>query len=527
MERTFDLAVIGGGTAGLVASAGAASLGARVALVERDRLGGECLWTGCVPSKALIGSARRARAFRDADAFGLESREPRVDGGRVLESVREVRARIQPHDDPERFRAMGVEVLEGVEGRLLPGPAVRADDRTLRARRVLLATGSRPAIPPVEGLEEAGYVTHETAFERDGLPATAVVLGGGAIGVEFAQAYARLGVGVTLVEMEPRILPGEDPELTARLRERLEEEGVRVVTGARAVRVGRESGDRVVRLVPRDGTASPPAADISGPPSSNLFEEGPEGGDSTGHAQGAGADAGPDRGPRQDLPATVRGEELFVATGREPNVEGLGLEEAGVEVGPSGVVVDDRLRTSRKRVYAAGDVIGGLLFTHVADHEARTVLRNALFPFGSEVDYSVIPRAVYTDPELARVGPTEAEARERHGDGISVFRYDLSELDRALADRSGFGLVKLVADRKGRLLAGHLLAPGAGTMIAEVALALREGAGLDDLSDLVHPYPTLSEGIRRAANEWQRSRLTPRTTRLLDLWFRLARKLGL
>ncbi len=488
MEDGYDLAVIGGGTAGLVAAAGAASLGARVALVERDRLGGECLWTGCVPSKALVASGRRAAAFRGADAFGIEPRDPGVDGGRVLESVREARARIQPHDDPERFRAMGVEVLEGVEGRLLPGPAVRAGDRTLPARRVLIATGSRPAVPPVEGLEEAGFVTHETAFERDSLPESSVILGGGAIGVEFAQAYARLGVEVTLVEMEPRLLPGEDPDLTERLRERLEAEGVRVITGARAVEAGREGGERTLRLEETEGEGG----------------EGP---------------AGP--------PASVRAEELFVATGRRPNVEGMGLEEAGVEVGPSGIVVDDRLRTSRKRVFAAGDVTGGLLFTHVADHEARTVIRNALFPFGGTVDYSVIPRAIYTDPELARVGPTEAEARERHGDGVRTFTYDLGDLDRAVVDRSAFGLVKLVADRRGRLLAGHLLAPRAGTMVSELALALREGADLSDLSDLVHPYPTLSEGIRRAANEWYRSRLTPRTERLLGLWFRLARRLGL
>jgi len=534
MDPSYDLVIVGGGTAGLVAAAGAASLGARVALVERDRLGGECLWTGCVPSKAMIASAGRAHALRGADAFGIEAREPDVDGERVLESVRRARSRIQPHDDPERFREMGVEVLEGVEGRLLPGPAVRAGDRTLDARYVVLATGSRPAIPPIEGLEGAGYVTHEAAFDRRELPGSSVILGGGAIGVEFAQAYARLGVEVTLVEQEQRILPGEDPDLTSRLRGRLEEEGVRVMTGARAARVDREGSERIVRLEPRAGGDVPSRSGTSpSAPSSDLFEEGASAGSPTEEAPdpaagGATADGGGAGGSAgSGGPTTVRAEEVFVATGRRPNVEGLGLEEAGVEVDRSGIVVDENLRTTRRRVFAAGDVTGGALFTHVADHEARTVIRNALFPFSSSVDYSVIPRAVYTDPELARVGPTEAEAREHRGDDVRVFTYDLSNLDRAVTDRRAFGMVKLVADRKGELLAGHLLAPRAGTMIVELALARREGADLSDLADLVHPYPTLSEGVRRAANEWYRSRLTPRTRRLLRLWFRLARKLGL
>lgn len=475
----YDLVVVGGGTAGLVTAAGAASLGARVALVERERLGGECLWTGCVPSKALIGSARVAAAMRRAADFGLEPADPGADGRRVLESVREARARIQPHDDPERFRDMGVEVLEGTPGALTPDGDVRAGDRTLEARKVVLATGSRPAVPPIDGLEEAGYVTHETAFDRESLPGSAVILGGGAIGVEFAQAYRRLGVDVTVVEMEPRLLPREDPDLSRMLEEILVEEGVRVLTGARAVAAGSEEGLRTLTVETADG--------------------------------------------RQ----TLRAEEIFVATGRRPNVEGLELEAAGVEVERQGVVVDDRLRTTRPGVYAAGDVIGGHLFTHVADHEARTVIRNALFPFPSAVDYSVVPWAIYSDPELARVGLTEAEARERHGDGVQVFAYELEELDRAITDREGRGLVKLVADGKGRLLGGHLLAPGAGSLVAEVALALKEGLKVSALSDLIHPYPTLSEGVRRAADVYYRSKLTDTTRRLLDGWFRVARSLGL
>ena len=491
MSEDYDLVVIGGGTAGLVAAAGAASLGARVALLERDRLGGECLWTGCVPSKALIGSARAAQTVRDGEAFGLASGEPGVDGSAVLASVREARARIQHHDDPERFRAMGVEVVEGVEARFRGDGAVRADGRTYRGRGTLIATGSRPAIPPIEGLEEAGYVTHEGAFDRERLPASAVILGAGAIGVEFAQAYRRLGVEVTLVEMEERVLPREDAELSERLETILREEGIRVLTGTRAVRAGREGGSRTLAVRAVDG----------GGPGHGSGEEG-EG-------------------------RLLRAEEIFVATGRVPNVEALDLEAAGIRTTSEGVAVDGALRTSRSGVFAAGDVIGGHLFTHVADHEARTVIRNALFPFASDVDYSVVPWAIYSDPELARVGPTEAEARARHGDGISVHRYDLAELDRAVTDRDARGLVKLVAGPKGELIAAHLLAPRAGTLIVEPALALRTGTKVTELADLVHPYPTLSEGIRRAAQEAYRARLTPRVERWLGRWFRLARRLGL
>lgn len=501
---SYDLVIVGGGTAGLVTAAGGAALGARTALVERDRLGGECLWTGCVPSKALIGSARLAAHMRHCAEFGFpESADreverdappgPNANAGEgtglagsaaVLESVRAARARVQPHDDPERFREMGVDVVHG-EGRLASPREVIVGERRLAARKVVLATGSRPAVPPVEGLEEAGYYTHETAFDRDSIPASVIILGAGAIGVEFAQAYRRLGTKVSLVEMAPRVLPIEDEEMGGKLREILEGEGVRVLTGARAVAAARADGGREV-TVEREAAGGAP----------NERE-------------------------------TLTADEIFVATGRAPNVEGLGLEEAGVETGPEGIRVDDALRTTRKGVFACGDVTGGYQFTHVADHEARTVLRNALFPFSTAVDYSVIPWTIFSDPELARVGLTEAEARERHGESVGVHRYDIAELDRAITDRRARGLVKLVADRKGRLLGAHVLAPSAGTMIVEAALAMRKGATLDELSDLVHPYPTMSEGIRRAANEYRRSRLTPGVQRWLDRWFRLSRRLGL
>ncbi len=480
-DELFDLVAIGGGTAGLVTAAAAAGLGARTALVERDRLGGECLWTGCVPSKALIGSARIARALSRTDEFGLDGSLSNVDGGRVLESVREVRARIQPHDDPARFRDMGVEVMEG-EGRFLSdreldveGPDVA---RRLRARRFVIATGGRPDVPSIPGLEEAGYFTHETAFDRPDLPRSVAILGAGPIGVEFAQAYRRLGVEVTLLEMEDRILVREDAELASRLQDRLEAEGIRVRTGAAVARVERGEGNPgQVRLLSEDGRR-------------------------------------------------IEAEEVLVAAGRRPNVEALELARAGVEAEEDGIRVDERLRTSRKHIYAAGDVTGGLLFTHVADHEARTVVRNALFPLSTKPRYEAVPWCTFTEPELARVGLTEAEARERHGDGVRSFSYDLKELDRAIADRAAEGLVKLVVDRKGRILGGHILGASAGTMIVEVALAMEHDIRIGKLSDLVHPYPTMSEGVRHAADAYMRSKLTPRARRWLDRWFGLSRKLG-
>ena len=502
----FDLIVIGGGTAGLVAAAGAASLGARSVLIERQRLGGECLWSGCVPSKALIGSARIADALRRTAEFGLSSSEAGAPaseqpgrapgtgpfGSAVLASVRETRARVQPHDDPSRFRELSVEVLEGTAARLVSPVRVEAGDRVLEGRRILIATGSRPAIPPVEGLAEAGCYTHETAFEDDSLPRSVVVLGAGPIGVEFAQAYCRLGVEVTLVELADRILPNEDAEVAAQLESLLRREGIRIHVGHAAISAERSNGESVLHLKSMNAAAS----DVSADPTEAAAT------------------------------ATVRAERIFVAAGRLANVEGLGLEAAGVDVGRDGIAVDRTLRTSRRHIYAAGDVTGGLRFTHVADHEARAVVRNALFPLAARVDYSVVPWAVFSDPPLARVGLTEAEARERHGDAVRVYRYDTSDLDRVITDRETGGMVKLITDRRGRLLGGHVLAPSAGTMIVEVAMAIRHRLRIADLSKLVHPYPTMSEGIRRAADMYYRSKLTDRSRRWLDRYFRATRRLG-
>lgn len=477
----FDIVAIGGGTAGLVTAAGAAGLGATSALIERDRLGGDCLWTGCVPSKALIGSAHIAHVLRTSSNFGIAQSAPEIDGARILESVRDIRAQIQKHDDPERFRRLGVDVIEG-EGRFISRNEVEVGDRRVRARRFVIATGSRAAVPPIPGLKETGFYTHETAFDRDSIPTSVAIIGGGAIGVEFAQAYRRLGVEVTLIEMLERLLIKEEPDLALRLQTVLEAEGIRVLTG-----VAVKSSERV------DGKARLTLASHD-------------------------SDAGPTIG-------SVEADEVLVATGRRPNVEGIGLETAGIEFERWGVKVDERLRTSQKHIFAAGDVTGGLLFTHVADHEARTVLQNALFPVKAKIKYDVIPWCTFSDPELARVGLTEEEARDQYGDSVRAVEYDLENLDRAITERAAFGCVKIVTTRSGRILGGHILGPSAGSLIAEVALAMKHGIKLGAISSLVHAYPTMSEGVRRAADTYRRSTLKGWRKTALSLALGLGRRI--
>ena len=481
----FDIVAIGGGTAGLVTAAGSAGLGASVALIERDRLGGDCLWTGCVPSKALISSARVAHHFRDAGAHGLPSVQPKIEGAEVLASVRAARAEIEPHDDPERFRAMGVDVVEGA-ARFVSPHEVEVNGRVLRARRFVIATGSRAAVPPIPGLEEAGYFTHAEAFDRDTIPGSLAVVGGGPIGVELAQAFRRLGAEVTVVEMLDQLMLREEPELAELLTSRLRGEGIEIRTGHVVTRVDRVGDRRRVTIAPaRDGAGNGEAA------AAETFEV----------------------------------DEVLVAAGRAPNTEDMGLDAAGVETSKGWVTVDSKLRTSRKHIFAAGDVIGGFLFTHVADHEARTVVQNALFPVRANIDYGVIPWCTYTEPELAHVGLTEAEARDRHGSVVSAHVYDIANLDRAIAERAAMGRVKIVVGKGGAILGGHILAPAAGTMIAEISLAMKAGVKLGTLASLVHPYPTMSEGVKRTADAYRRSTLTGWRKSAVDLALKVGRTL--
>jgi pyruvate/2-oxoglutarate dehydrogenase complex dihydrolipoamide dehydrogenase (E3) component len=457
----YDLVAVGGGTAGLVSAAGASYLGIRAGLIEKEALGGDCLWTGCVPSKALIASARMAHAMRNADRLGLRGTAPVVAFREVMERMRAARADVAHHDDPQRFREMGIGVHFGA--------AHFRDSRTLevegvgliRSKRMVIATGAVAAVPPIPGLSAAGFLTHATAFDQDELPSSMVILGGGPIGLEFAQTYARLGARVTVVEMLPQILPREDPDVAAALRGILEGEGVQIRTGAKATQVQVEGGAKRITL------------------SSGQW---------------------------------VEGEEILVATGRAPMTQGLELDRAGVELSGAAVLVDNHLRTSTRGIWAAGDVTGGLQFTHVADYMANAALQTAIFPLKKTVNYSTVPWVTYTDPEVAHVGLSQNDAEERGG---NTFTYPFADLDRAIVDGETKGFVKISADGKGRILGATILGHGAGELLMPLVLAMQNGIPLSKISGTIFPYPTRVEGVKRASDAFQRARLDGTGGRIL------------
>ncbi len=461
MSERYDLVAIGGGTGGLVSAAGAAYLGLRSAIIEKTALGGDCLWTGCVPSKALIASARRAHGIRTADRLGLPGTAPDVDFGAVMARMRDARDVVAHHDDPERFREMGVDVHFGAARFIDAGTVDVEGVGPIRSKRFVLATGAVPAVPPIPGLAESGYWTHETVFDQRELPPRMVILGAGPIGMEFAQIFSRLGSRVTVLEMGDRILPKEDPDVAEYLVHLLTKEGVDIRTGSRAVSVAPGPGGIKV--------------DVAG-----------------------------------GEPAL--GDRVFVATGRRPNTEGLGLENAGVATDNGAVKVDDTLRTTARRIWAVGDVTGGLQFTHVAEHMARAALQNAISPLSRKVRYDTVPWVTYTDPEVAHVGLSEEEAS---AEGASTYRYDYADLDRAIVDASTAGFVKISADGRGKILGATIVAHGAGNLIQPLVLAMKHGLGLRQVAGTIFPYPTMGEGVKRAANEYMRGRLETTGGRLL------------
>ena len=471
----FDLVVIGGGSGGLVVAAGGAALGAKVALVERRKLGGDCLWSGCVPSKTLIKSARIAHQMRHADRWALAPANPQPDLARVMERVARVIAGIEPSDSPARFRGLGVDVILG-SGCFVSPEAFAVADRTLTARNFVVATGSRPTLPPIAGLADVPYLTNETLFDlREPVPHL-VVIGAGPIGCEMAQAFRRLGSEVTVVDLGPQILPREDPDVAAVVHARLVAEGVRfhLGIGVGGVATGNPAAGRI-RLTVRgaDGSVSEIAAS-----------------------------------------------HLLVAAGRAPNIEGLGLDAAGVAVENGRIVVDETLSTSNPRVQVVGDAAGGHQFTHVAEHHAGVVLRRTLLHFGWARPSAVVPWCTYTDPELARVGPSQAEARQR-GLDHRVYRFAFDEIDRARAEDETEGFAKLVTDPRGRLLGAAIVGAHAGELIAECVLAIGHGMKAADLSASIHTYPTLAQINRRAADQRQKQALTPSSKAWLKRLFRL------
>jgi pyruvate/2-oxoglutarate dehydrogenase complex dihydrolipoamide dehydrogenase (E3) component len=467
----YDLVVIGGGTAGLVSAAGAAGLGARVALVERHLLGGDCLNTGCVPSKAIIAASRAWHTVRNGEEMGAAPPIGTGDFGRVMERMRRLRADIAPNDGAPRLRDLGVDVFLG-EARFVAADAVEVDGARLAFKRAVIATGARAAAPPIAGLAEAGYLTHETVFSLTQLPRRLAVIGAGPIGCELAQAFSRLGSQVTVFDVVPRVLPREDEDAAALIAEVLRRESVRLELGGAIEEVQSKGAVKVVRFGRDDRIAA---------------------------------------------------DEVLVAAGRVPNVDGLGLEAAGVEHDAKGVKTDDHLRTTNPRVYACGDVASPLQFTHAADAQARLVLRNAFFFGRGKVSSLLIPSCTFTSPEVAHVG-LHAAAAEEQGLQVQTIRVELADVDRARLDGGTDGFLKLhVKAKSDRLLGATLVAPRAGDLIAELCVAMRAGVGLKTLADTVHPYPTLSEVVKKAADAWNRTRLTPKAKTAFKLRFRLLR----
>ncbi len=463
----YNLVVIGGGTAGLVTAAGAAGLGAKVALIERELLGGDCLNVGCVPSKALIRCARAAADARSAGRYGIDVEgEPRADFGAVMERMRRLRAGISHHDGAERFRKLGIDVFLG-SARFEGPDSVRVGGQSLRFSRAVIATGARAVALPIPGLVETGYLTNETVFSLTELPSRLAVIGAGPIGCEMAQAFARLGSQVTLIESADQILIREDSEAAKLVEQQLRADGVDILGGGKTVEVRRE-GEQCVLELDSDGRR-----------------------------------------------VTLRVDQILLGVGRAANVDGLGLEQAGIEFDRSGVTVDDKLRTTNSRVFAAGDVCSRYKFTHAADAMARIAIQNALFFGRAKASALTIPWCTYTDPEIAHVGSYEAEAREE-GHEVTTIRVPFSEVDRALLDGDEEGLLKVhLAGSSDKILGATIVARHAGDMIAELTLAMTAGIGLGTIAKTIHPYPTQAEAIKKAGDKYNRTRLTPRVKSLM------------
>lgn len=445
-----DLCIIGAGSGGLSVAAGAAQLGRKVVLIERHKMGGDCLNYGCVPSKALIAAASHANAIRRSPLFGVDAGEPKVDFPRVMKHVHEVIAAIEPNDSVERFEKLGVKVIKA-SAKFVSDREVDAGDERIAAKHFVVATGSSPARPPIPGLDQTPHFTNETVFENTVLPEHLIVIGGGPIGLELAQAHRRLGARVTVLEAM-RIMPKDDPEAVAIVRKSLEDDGVVIREGAAVTAVSKTDGGVAV-TISRNGQTE-----------------------------------------------ALAGSHLLLAVGRAPNVEGLGLDAAGIKYSRRGIEVDASLRTSNRRVSAIGDVAGGLQFTHVAGYHAGLIIRRVLFKIPAKANTSAIPWCTYTDPELAHVGLTEAQAKEQ-GLSHSVSRWPLHDNDRAQAERETHGLAKIVVSR-GRVVGATIVAPHAGDLILPWVAAIGQRTKVSTMAGLVAPYPTLGEISKRAASAY-------------------------
>lgn len=472
----YNLVVIGAGTAGLVAAAGAAGLGAKVALVEKNLMGGDCLNRGCVPSKALIRASRAFADVRDAGDYGvIVPPGVKVDFSRVMERMRRLRARISRNDSVRRFAKLGVDVFLG-EGKFVKPDIVEVDNRKLCFSKAVIATGARAAAPPIAGLPEAGYLTNETVFSLSRLPKRLAVIGAGPIGCELAQAFARFGSEVTLLEVAPRILIREDHGAAECVEKALLRDGIKLVTGCKIARVDKQGDEKIISL------------------------------------------------ECADKKNKVTVDEILVGVGRAPNVEGMNLERIGVEYDKFlGIKVNDYLETTRTGIYAAGDVCFPYKFTHVADALARIVIRNALFLGHSRASTLTIPWCTYTDPEIAHVGMSEKEARDK-GIPVQTFVQELKEVDRAILDGEEEGFVKVhVKEGTDKIIGATLVARRAGDMLSEITLAITAGTGLKSISNTIHPYPTQAECIKRLGDAYNRTRLTPLVKGIMTKWLAFKR----
>ena len=457
----YDLTIVGGGSAGLVLAVAGAKLGKKTALVEKHRIGGDCLWTGCVPSKALLKAAKVANYIQNAEKYGVAATEGTPNWQRVMAYVQSTQHTIEEeHDNPERFREMGVDVIFG-NGRFesadtfVVKDAENGETRTFKSKKFVISTGSRPLAPPIPGLESCGYLDSETVWELKEFPNRLLVVGAGPIGVELGQAFHRLGADVTIAQRSERILTKEDTDVSEQMLRYLREEGITIRLNTNITEVTQNGeGTKVVLSSREEGRIE------------QTFDN------------------------------------ILIAAGRAPNVEGLELDKIGVQVSRRGIEVNSKLQTSTKNIYAAGDVIGHYLFTHVAAFQAQLLLRNIFFPFSKTINYGVVPWTTFCDPEVARCGLTEAEAREKYGD-VDVFTLDQTDVDRAVAEGETQGFTKVIASRwRGKILGVHIVGANAGEVIHEYVLAMQAGIPLRKLSGMIHVYPTFSSSTWRVAGKW-------------------------
>ncbi|MBS1259668.1 MAG: Mercuric reductase [Candidatus Scalindua arabica] len=472
--KDYDLTVIGGGAGGLNVASGAVQLGARVALVEKEKLGGDCLYFGCVPTKALIQSAKVASIIKRSKEYGLNDANVSFDFGNVMAHMRKVVSKIGVNDDPQRFKDMGVKVFFG-DGKFIDRHTFKVGDHTITSKKFVIATGSRAVAIPIKGLENIKYLTSESALELDYLPKSIIILGAGPIGLEFAQVFARFGVKVIVIEKMGQVLPREDKEVSDTLESILKEEGIEIHTCLSVLQVKEEDNQKVV------------VAECSG------------------------------------QEKTFQADEFMLAIGRAPNLEGLDLDAAGVRVEHRSVVVNSSMRTTARNIWACGDVTGPYLFTHIAEYQAGLVVANALIPFVKrKAVYRVVPWVTYTDPELGRVGLTEEEARQKHKK-VRVYRFDVKDLDRAVIEGEAKGIIKIVCTKKGKILGAHVLAPQGGELLHEFALAMQNNLGVGSITGTIHVYPTLSQAVRRTTNLYYAEKIfsgwIPKVTKQLIKWF--------